>query len=119
MVGLTSELVEADWRRLVRAVDELGRSRALVVLLTPFEPSAIEHGLLPLVGHLSARHRVVLASVRDPELARLAADRHDLPATYQAAAAERTMARRADTGRLLGALGIDVLDEGEIGRAHV
>ena len=111
MVGLTSELVEADWRRLVGAVDDLGRSRALVVLLTPLEPSAIEHGLLPLIGHLSARHRVVLASVRDPELARLAADRQDLPSTYRAAAAEQTIARRQRTASLLGALGLDVLDE--------
>ncbi|MFL6021834.1 MAG: DUF58 domain-containing protein [Marmoricola sp.] len=111
MVGLTSELVEADWRRLVGAVDELGRSRALVVLLTPLEPSAIEHGLLPLIGHLSSRHRVVLASVRDPELVRLAADRGDLAATYQAAAAEQTISRRRRTGALLGALNLDVLDE--------
>ena len=111
MVGLGSELVEADWRRLVSAVDDLGRSRALVVLLTPLEPSAIEHGLLPLIGHLSARHRVVLASVRDPELSRLAAVRDDLSSTYQAAAAEQTMARRQRTAALLGALGLDVLDE--------
>ncbi|RNL81034.1 DUF58 domain-containing protein [Nocardioides marmorisolisilvae] len=111
MVGLGSELVEADWRRLVGAVDDLGRSRALVVLLTPLEPSAIEHGLLPLVGHLSARHRVVLASVRDPELTRLAADREDLTSTYQAAAAEQTIARRQRTAALLEALHVDVLDE--------
>lgn len=111
MVALQAELVEADWRRLVGAVDALGRSRALVVLLTPLEPAAIEHGLLAVVGHLSSRNRVVLASVRDPELARLASDRSDLSATYQAAAAEQTVARRAQTGRLLGALGIDVLDE--------
>jgi uncharacterized protein (DUF58 family) len=111
MVGLGSELVEADWRRLVGAVDDLGRSRALVVLLTPLEPAAIEHGLLPLVGHLAARHRVVLASVRDPELTRLAGDRHDLSSTYQAAAAEQTIARRQRTAALLEALGVDVLDE--------
>ncbi|MBO9522927.1 MAG: DUF58 domain-containing protein [Nocardioidaceae bacterium] len=112
MVGLNAELVEADWRRLVGAVDGLGRGRALVVLLTPLEPAAIEHGLLAVVGHLSSRHKVVLASVRDPELSRLAADRSTLPATYQAAAAEQTIARREQTGRLLGALGIDVLDAG-------
>jgi len=111
MVGLDSELVEADWRRLVGAVDDLGRSRALVVLLTPLEPAAIEHGLLPLIGHLSARHRVVLASVRDPELTRLAADRDDLTSTYQAAAAEQTIARRQRTAALLEALSLDVLDE--------
>ena len=111
MVALEPDLVEADWRRLVGAVDALGRSRALVVLLTPLEPAAVEHGLLPLVGHLSRRHRVVLASVRDPDLARLATDRADLGSTYQAAAAERTISRRRRTGQLLGALGVDVLDE--------
>lgn len=111
MVHLEPELIEADWRRMVGAVDALGRSRALVVLLTPLEPAAVENGLLAVVGHLSSRHRVVLASVRDPELARLAADRHDASSTYQAAAAEHTLARRAGTGRLLGALNIDVIDE--------
>ncbi|MGO4256142.1 DUF58 domain-containing protein [Marmoricola sp. RAF53] len=112
MVALEPQLVEADWRRLVGAVDTLGRSRALVVLLTPLEPAAVEHGLLPLIGHLSARHRVVVASVRDPGLDRLAAGREDLGAVYQAAAAERTIGRRRRTGRLLGALGVDVLDKG-------
>jgi uncharacterized protein (DUF58 family) len=111
MVTLDAELVEADWRRLVGAIDGLGRSRALVVLLTPLEPAAIESGLLAVVGHLSSRHRVVLASVRDPDLARIASERDDLTATYQAAAAEQTIARRERTGRLLAALGIDVLDE--------
>lgn len=110
MVDLDAELVEADWRRLVGAVDSLGRSRALVVLLTPLEPAAIENGLLPVVGHLANRHRVVVASVRDPELNQLAATRSDLSETYLAAAAEHAIARRDQTGRLLGALGIDVLD---------
>ena len=44
-----------------------------MVLLTALEPAAVEHGLLPALPALARRHRVVLASVRDPELDRLAA----------------------------------------------
>ena len=110
MSGLEPVLGETDWRRLVGAVDSLGRRRALVVLLTALEPSAVESGLLPLVGSLTARHRVVLASVRDPELHRLAGTRTDARTTYAAAAAEQAGARRDATGRLLSALGVHVLD---------
>lgn len=110
MAGLEPVLAETDWRRLVGAVDGLTRQRSLVVLLTPLEPSAVENGLLPLVGPLVARHHVVMASVRDPGIDRLARDRTDVVATYAAAAAEQASAARAATGRLLGALGVDVLD---------
>ena len=110
MAGLQPVLGETSWRHLVGAVDSLGRQRALVVLLTALEPSAVESGLLPLVGPLTSRHRVLLASVRDPELDRLARNREDARATYDAAAAEQAAARRDATGRLLSALGVEVLD---------
>ena len=110
MAGLQPVLAETNWRRLVGAVDSLGRQRALVVLLTALEPSAVESGLLPLVGPLTARHRVLLASVRDPEIDRLARDRGDARATYAAAAAEQAGAQRDRTARLLSALGVEVLD---------
>jgi uncharacterized protein (DUF58 family) len=110
MSGLQPVLGETSWRHLVGAVDAQSRQRALVVLLTPLEPSAVESGLLPLVGPLTARHRVLLASVRDPELDRLARTRGDARATYDAAAAEQAAARRDATGRLLSALGVEVLD---------
>ncbi|RLV50623.1 DUF58 domain-containing protein [Nocardioides mangrovicus] len=103
-------LVETSWNRLAAAVTALGRHRALVVLLTPLEPSAIEEGLLPTLATLTTRHRVVLASVRDPALERLARQRDDVRDVYQAAAAEQALARRAATADLLGALGVDVLD---------
>jgi uncharacterized protein (DUF58 family) len=110
MAGLQPVLVETNWRRLVGAVDSLGRQRALVVLLTALEPSAIQSGLLPLVGPLTSRHRVLLASVRDPEIDRLAQDRDDARSTYAAAAAEQAAAQRDGTARLLSALGVEVLD---------
>lgn len=111
MVELEPVLAETSWRALVGALDGLGRHRALVVLLTPLEPSAVEQGLLPLIGPLTARHKVVVASVRDPALAQIAAARSDATATYHAAAAEQAIAHRDRTARLLAALGVDVLDE--------
>ncbi len=111
MAELEPVLAETSWHALVGALDGLGRHRALVVLLTPLEPSAVEQGLLPLIGPLTARHKVVVASVRDPALARIAAARSDATATYHAAAAEQAIAHRDRTARLLAALGVDVLDE--------
>ncbi|ROR89611.1 DUF58 domain-containing protein [Nocardioides aurantiacus] len=110
MAGLHPVLAETDWRRLVGAVDGLTRQRSLVVLLSPLEPAAVENGLLPLVAPLVARHRVVLASVRDPEIDRLARVRDDTATTYAAAAAEQASTGRERTGRLLSTLGVDVLD---------
>ena len=110
MSGLQPEIAEADWDALAGAVQSLGRQRALVVLLTPLEPSAVEEGLLPVLPVLVSHHRVVLASVRDPELERMAAAREGLDEVYAAAAAEQTLARRRATADLLGTLGVDVID---------
>ncbi|MCY7394862.1 MAG: DUF58 domain-containing protein, partial [Nocardioides sp.] len=95
---------------LAGAVTGMGRQRALLVLLTPLEPSAIEEGLLPVLPALVHHHRVVVASVRDPALAALAAGRADVDEVYAAAAAEQAMARRTRTADLLRTLGVDVLD---------
>ena len=111
MAELEPVLAETSWHTLVGALDGLGRHRALVVLLTPLEPSAVEQGLLPLIGLLTARHKVVVGSVRDPALARIAATRSDATATYHAAAAEQAIAHRDRTARLLAALGVEVIDE--------
>lgn len=110
MATLQPVLAETSWPRLIGAVERFVRQRALVVLLTALEPSAIESGLLPLVAPLTRRHRVLLASVRDPEIDRLARRRDDARATYDAAAAEQAAARRDRTARLLGTLGVEVLD---------
>ena len=107
---LQPEIAEADWTALASAVQSTGRQRALVCLLSPLEPSAVEEGLLPVLPVLVRHHRVVLASVRDPELERMARSRDGLDEVYAAAAAEQTLARRRRTADLLGALGVDVID---------
>jgi uncharacterized protein (DUF58 family) len=110
MAFLEPVIAEADWSTLASAVVGLGRQRALVVLLTALEPAAVEQGLLPALPALARRHRVVLASVRDPELERMAARTGGAAAVYGAAAAERVLADRARLTELLATLGVDVVD---------
>jgi uncharacterized protein (DUF58 family) len=110
MADLEPVIAEADWSRLASAVVGLGRQPALVVLLTALEAAPVEQGLLPALPALTARHRVVLASVRDPELERMAGTGDDPASVYAAAAAEQVLAERARTAELLGALGVDVVD---------
>ncbi len=110
MADLEPRLVEADWSRLMAAVGGLGRQPALVVLLSALEPAAVEHGLLPALPTLVRHHRVVLASVRDPELERMAARRDRPTDVYAAAAAEQVMTDRDHTAELLRRLGVDVVD---------
>ncbi len=96
MADLEPVIAEADWAALAGAVTALGRQRALVVLLTPLESSAVEEGLLPVLPTLTKHHRVVVASVKDPALDRLAASRAGIDEVYDAAAAAtcpRTPAR--------------------------
>jgi len=110
MADLEPVIAEADWATLAGAVTALGRQHALVVLLSPLEPSAVEEGLLPVLPSLTRHHRVVLASVRDPALEELAAAPATLDEVYDAAAAEQAIGRRRYTAGLLRALGVDVVD---------
>ena len=104
------EIVEADWQGLAAAVTSLGRHRALLVLLTPLEPHAVIEGLLPTLATLTRHHRVVLASVRDPQLSEVARRRDDLAGVYAASAAEQVLGRREHTAQVLRRLGVDVID---------
>jgi len=111
LAPLDPVLVEADWSMLAGVVNATSRRRALVVLLTALDPPALEEGLLPVLGSLTAHHQVVVASVADPALPRMAADMSSLSAVYGAAAAERTMSLRSRTAAAMERLGVHVLDE--------
>lgn len=110
MAGLEPVIAEADWSRLASAVVGLGRQPALVVLLTALDPPAVEHGLLPALPALAQRHRVVIASVRDPELDAMATRASDPAEVYGAAAAERVLSERARIADVVEVLGVDVVD---------
>jgi len=110
MADLEPVLVEADWQVLSAAVTRLGRQRALVVLLTSLDSSAVEEGLLPVLPALGRHHRLVLASVQDPALEALVAQRGSVDEVYDAAAAEQVLEGRRRTTETLGALDVAVVD---------
>jgi uncharacterized protein (DUF58 family) len=105
------KLVEADWPRIVSEVMRRVTQRSLVVLLTALEPAAAESGLLDAIVPLAAKHTVVVASVRDEELAELASRRGSVADVFDAAAAERTMLERLAVIELVRLAGADVVDE--------
>ena len=110
MAPLQPALVESDARAIVAAVQRRIRQRALVVLLTDLNASALDEGLMSVLPQLSSRHQVLLAAVADPRVERLAAGRDDVVQVYDAAAAERARNdRRAIAARLRRA-GVDVVD---------
>jgi uncharacterized protein (DUF58 family) len=110
MAPLEADLVEADWTAIASTVLSRLSQRALVILLTPLEGAAVDEGLLPVVQRLCSRHRVLVASVADPQVALMAAGRGDAYAVYGAAAAERAGLDRAATTAELRRLGVDVID---------
>ncbi|WP_018155235.1 DUF58 domain-containing protein [Demetria terragena] len=110
MAPLEPALVEANWSTLAGAVTAASRRRALVILLTPLEPAALEEGLLPHLPVLAQHHRVVIASVADPSVTSMAQQREDGPESYDAAAAERTLALKGRTAEAFARLGVTVLD---------
>ncbi|KUI36824.1 DUF58 domain-containing protein [Mycobacterium sp. GA-2829] len=110
MAPLQPALVESDPAAMVSAVQRRVRRRALVVLLTDLNASALEEGLMEVLPRLAARHHVLIAAVADPRVDTLAAGRDDAAAVYDAAAAERS---RGDRHRIAAALrqaGVDVVD---------
>jgi uncharacterized protein (DUF58 family) len=103
-------LVETDGRRLVSEVLRRSRRRSLVVLFTSLDAAALQEGLLPHLGSLTARHSVLIASVADPRLQELAGGREDAAAVYAAAAAEHALAERARVSAELRRRGVEVVD---------
>src|SRR5690606_41396649 len=94
-------VVESGASALVAEVQRRVRRRALVVLLTDLNASALDEGLMGVLPQLTARHKVLLAAVADPRVDQLAAGRADAAQVYDAASAERSRnERRAIAMRL-------------------
>lgn len=110
MAPLEPALVETDFGLVTGEILRRERKRALVVLFTALEAGMLGEGLLPVLAQLTARHKVLLAAVHDPEITELATRRGDAASIYLAAAGTRTLAER---DRLVAALardGVDVVD---------
>jgi uncharacterized protein (DUF58 family) len=110
MATLEPVLYETDFGRVVSEVLYLARRRALVVLFTTLEPGALGEGLMPVLPQLLSRHRVIVASVRDPSLDSMAVSRDALPAIYTAAAAEKAIATRDRVRAALRRYGVHVVE---------
>jgi len=109
LTPLEPALVETDPRLLAAEVLRQVSKRSLVVLFGSLDTAA-DTGLLPAARAIAARHELVVASVTDPALARLAGARTDAVDVYTAAAAELTAAARLRVVDQLRAMGAHVVD---------
>jgi uncharacterized protein (DUF58 family) len=110
MAVLDPELTESNGDLIAATLLTTARQRCLVVLLTDLNSAALEVGLLPRIGLLSARYQLLVAATADPRLAELSSARSDPAAVYQAAAAERASAERARIASVLSRSGVTVVD---------
>ena len=110
MAPLEPALIESDATAMVASVQRRVRRRALVVLLTDLNASALDEGLLPVLPQLSAKHQVIVAAVSDPRVDQLAAGRADAAQVYDAAAAERARNERRRIASRLRHKGVEVVD---------
>ncbi|MEU5298429.1 DUF58 domain-containing protein [Streptomyces umbrinus] len=110
MARLEPELLETDARGLTSTALRTAPRRSLIVLLTTLDAAPIEEGLLPVLSRLTQRHTVLVASVSDPHIARMAAARGNTEAVYEAAAAAQAQAERHRTAEQLTRHGVTVVD---------
>ncbi|WP_328555195.1 DUF58 domain-containing protein [Streptomyces sp. NBC_00358] len=110
MADLEPELVETDARGLAATALRTAPRRSLIVLLTSLDAAPVDEGLLPVLSGLTQRHTVLLASVADPHIARMAKARGDIDSVYEAAAAAQAEAGRHRTAEQLRRRGVTVVD---------
>ncbi|MFJ3535320.1 DUF58 domain-containing protein [Streptomyces sp. NPDC090109] len=110
LAPLEPELVETDARGLTATALSRAPRRSLIVLLTGLDAAPIEEGLLPVLPQLTQRHTLLVASVADPHIARIAANRGTVEGVYEAAAATQTQSQRTRTADQLRRHGVTVVD---------
>ncbi|MFZ4843585.1 DUF58 domain-containing protein [Mycetocola saprophilus] len=107
MADIEPELIETDWSAIPAEVRQITSQRSLVVILTAAESPGSAADLIASLPELTARHLVVVASVRDPEA--LAA-RHFVDSredVYEAAGAERALLDADRVAQALRRVGAD------------
>ncbi|WP_333778892.1 DUF58 domain-containing protein [Streptomyces sp. IBSBF 3136] len=110
MATLEPELVETDARGLTATALRAAPRSSLIVLLTTLDAAPVEQGLLPVLPQLTQRHTVLVASVADPHIARMAQARGNVDAVYEAAAAAQAQSERQHTAEQLRRHGVTVVD---------
>ncbi|MGW1746883.1 DUF58 domain-containing protein [Streptomyces sp. NPDC002092] len=111
MATLEPELVELDARGLTATALRTAPRRSLIVLLTSLDAAPVEEGMLPVLSQLTQRHTVLMASVADPYIARMANARGNTESVYEAAAAAQAQSERHRTAEQLRRHGVTVVDE--------
>ncbi|MBX0300871.1 DUF58 domain-containing protein [Cryobacterium sp. 1639] len=109
MALIEPELIEMDWTGLPGQIRGITGQHALVVLLTPMDAPGASTGLLSVLGQLTQRHTVLVASVTDPSMAGLTRARADRESVYRAASAERTTLDATRVAAAVRQLGADVV----------
>ncbi|CAM3336850.1 DUF58 domain-containing protein [Stackebrandtia soli] len=112
LAPLQPSLVETDFGLVVGEVLRRESKRALVVLFSSLDPGAITESLLPALPQLSARHKVVIATVTDPRIEQLRSSRGSLNSLYRAAAAEQYLLERRKVAAALARYDVDVIEAG-------
>jgi uncharacterized protein (DUF58 family) len=111
MYELEPALVESDYRGAFTETLARFRRRALLVVLTDLVEQAVGEWLLPSMPMIARSHVVIVAAVRDPDVARWAAAPPDDPSeAYRQAAAVSAIAERARAAARLRGLGATVID---------
>ncbi|MFF9491885.1 DUF58 domain-containing protein [Streptomyces flaveolus] len=110
MATLEPELLETDARGLTASALRSAPRRSLIVLFTTLDTAPIEEGLLPVLPQLTQRHTVLVASVADPHISRMAKARGNTEAVYEAAAAAQAQAERLRTAEQLRRHGVTVVE---------
>jgi uncharacterized protein (DUF58 family) len=109
MALIEPELIEMDWAAVPGQVRAITGQHALVVLITPMDAPGASTGLLSVLGQLTQRHTVLVASVTDPDVVGLVGDRSNREDLYRAASAERTLLDSARVAQAVRQLGADVV----------
>ncbi|GAA4969218.1 DUF58 domain-containing protein [Actinoplanes utahensis] len=112
MASLEPVLAETDFTVLGQEMLRRDRKRALLVIFTALDTAPMIAGLLPLLPKLTARHKVIVAGVRDPLVSRLAQlpGNPDAGDVHRAAAAQRVLAERDRVRDVLAHAGATVVD---------
>ncbi|SJM54351.1 Possible membrane protein [Gulosibacter sp. 10] len=109
MADVEPELLEMDWQSLPRLVREVTTQRSLVVLLTTADNVGAARELLQTLPSVTHDHLVMVASVTDPDTARLTEQLGDRDEVLRAAAAERALLDAQQVRRAMTRLGADTV----------
>lgn len=111
LYALRAEPTATDYTAAFTALAAHRPQRSLLILLTDVTDSRAPRALVPTLAATAARHRVVVVTLRDPELDALAGQPPaDAAAIYERVAAERLARERAALLATIAGRGIETVD---------